>query len=542
MASLSSSDSPGGEDPVSGIDSSRSEDPVSSTDSPERDDLGNNLPMPAPWAAAIAVLALLAFGVFVGSAASPAAPSGAATPTLLVLASTAKKPFAAIRTATATPPPAAAAPTPLPSGEAGNETGEPAATSTVKAAPAPTTKTSAPKTGKNTTEKPGAPRPSATAALPPIKHVFLIVLSDQGAAAAFGPSSPAPYLAKTLSGEGELLENYYAVGQGELANAIALISGQGPTPQTAGDCPQYTDIAPGAVGPEGQVLGSGCVYPSQTLTLANQLTAAGKTWKAYVEGLEAGEPGQPASCRHPALGDADPDNTASPGDPYVTWRNPFVYFHSLIDGGECATDDVGLGQLSPDLKTASSTPSLSYIVPDGCDDGSATPCAAGAPGGLPAAEGFLRKVVPEIEASAAYREGGLIAITSDQAPQTGPGADSSGCCMTSAYPNLPATSPPATPSPASATPANPIAPSTGLTPPSASGTNGAPTATPTGGGRVGLLLISKYVKPGTLNVTGEYNHFALLRSIENLFGLKPLGYAAAPGLLAFDSSVFNAYK
>jgi hypothetical protein len=57
-----------------------------------------------------------------------------------------------------------------------------------------------------------------------------------------------------------------------------------------------------------------------------------------------------------------------------------------------------------------------------------------------------------------------------------------------------------------------------------------------------LLLISKYVKPASLNVTGEYNHFALLRSIENLFGLKPLGYAAAPGLLAFDSSVFNAYK
>jgi hypothetical protein len=42
-------------------------------------------------------------------------------------------------------------------------------------------------------------------------------------------------------------------------------------------------------------------------------------------------------------------------------------------------------------------------------------------------------------------------------------------------------------------------------------------------------------------VTGEYNHFALLRSIENLFGLHPLGYAGARGLLAFDSSVFNAH-
>ncbi len=132
--------------------------------------------------------------------------------------------------------------------------------------------------------------------------------------------------------------------------------------------------------------------------------------------------------------------------------------------------------------------------------------------------------MPEIKASQAYKEGGLIAITFDEAPQSGPGADSSGCCTTSTYPNLLATSPPATPSPASATPKDATAPSTD------------------GGGRVGLLLLSKYVKPGTLNLTGEYNHFSLLRSIENLFGLKPLGYAAAPGLLTFDSSVFNAYK
>jgi len=43
-------------------------------------------------------------------------------------------------------------------------------------------------------------------------------------------------------------------------------------------------------------------------------------------------------------------------------------------------------------------------------------------------------------------------------------------------------------------------------------------------------------------VTGEYDHFGLLRSIENLFELQPLGYAGAKGLLTFDSSVFTAYK
>ena len=121
--------------------------------------------------------------------------------------------------------------------------------------------------------------------------MFLIVLADQGFNEAFGPNSPAPYLAKTLRGQGELLSNYYAVAQGELANEVALISGQGPTPQTAANCPDYTEISPGTVGAEGQVTGSGCVYPAATLTLPGQLAAAGKTWKAYVEGIANGGAG-----------------------------------------------------------------------------------------------------------------------------------------------------------------------------------------------------------------------------------------------------------
>ena len=44
----------------------------------------------------------------------------------------------------------------------------------------------------------------------------------------------------------------------------------------------------------------------------------------------------PTPARHPL-----------PGDAYVTWRNPFVYFHSLIESPECAEDDVGLDQLAP---------------------------------------------------------------------------------------------------------------------------------------------------------------------------------------------------
>ena len=68
------------------------------------------------------------------------------------------------------------------------------------------------------------------------------------------------------------------------------------------------------------------------------------------------------------------------------------------------------------------------------------------------------------------------------------------------------------------------------------------TATPAGGGRVGLLLISKYVKPGSINLTAEYNHFSLLASIEDLFGFSHLGYAGTQGLLPFGTSVYNAHR
>jgi hypothetical protein len=72
-----------------------------------------------------------------------------------------------------------------------------------------------------------------------------------------------------------------------------------------------------------------------------------------------------------------------------------------------------------------------------------------------------------------------------------------------------------------------------------------PTATPlpgqpAGGGQVGLLLISgQFIKPGTTYGFGSFNHYSLLRSIEALFGLAPLGYAADPAVPAFDNSVYN---
>ena len=59
----------------------------------------------------------------------------------------------------------------------------------------------------------------------------------------------------------------------------------------------------------------------------------------------------------------------------------------------------------------------------------------------------------------------------------------------------------------------------------------------TAGGSVGALVLSPFVRAGTASNT-PYNHFSLLASIEDIFGLPRLGYAAAPGLKSFGADVF----
>jgi phosphatidylinositol-3-phosphatase len=466
------------------------------------------LPALSPSPVAGSVLALLAFGVLVGSIAG----SGSAAEPPVVVAirhlgggasahRTATQPGSAISEAAASPWAAGEEAT-EPESEA--PAGSPSAGEGTQAPPASSKQQRSPP-GSGGPREGSEPSPSTP---PPIKHVFVVMLADQGFSSAFGPASTAPYLAKRLVAQGELVDNYYGVSPGELANGIALISGQGPTPQTAANCPLYADISPATLGAEGQVLGSGCVYPAHTRTLPQELAKSGRAWKAYLQGMGDTAAGQPAACAHPTVGAAEPAEAPTQAQAYATWRNPLVYFHSLIDDPTCAREETGIEQLGTDLAQASTTPAFAYIVPDRCHDGSEEPtCGPEQPAGLPAAGAFLEAIVPEIERSPAYREGGLIAITFDQAPQSGPEADSSGCCMSAPYPNLEGAS---------------------------------PGSLPAGGGKTGLLLISPYVKPGSTDATDQYNHYSLLLSIERIFGLQPLGYAAMPGLLPFDATVFNA--
>src|SRR3954452_10083804 len=82
----------------------------------------------------------------------------------------------------------------------------------------------------------------ARAALPPIKHVWIVVLENKSYDTTFRADSQAPYLAKTLTSSGELLTQYYGIGHLSLHNYIAMISGQPPTPETQAYCTTYSEF------------------------------------------------------------------------------------------------------------------------------------------------------------------------------------------------------------------------------------------------------------------------------------------------------------
>jgi phosphatidylinositol-3-phosphatase len=338
---------------------------------------------------------------------------------------------------------------------------------------------------------------TAGAAAPAIRHVFVIVLENKDYDASFGPQARSEQLGQVLPSQGVLLTQYFGIAHNSLPNYIAMVSGQGPNPVTQSDCQVYQEFLPGTIGADGQAAGLGCVYPRSVLTVADQLTQAGLTWGGYMEDM-GNSTTEDRTCRHPALNSRDTTQSATATDQYAARHNPFVYFHSIVDGPDCHARDVPLDQLQADLGSADTTPNLTFITPDLCSDGHDEPCADGRPGGYASIDAFLKEWVPRIESSPAYTSDGALIVTFDESES---GAD--GCCVED-HPNTP----------------------------NAGGQTPGP-----GGGRTGTVVVSPFVRAGTTTAT-PYNHYSLLRTIEDIFGLAPLGYAGRS--TAFGADVFNA--
>jgi hypothetical protein len=337
------------------------------------------------------------------------------------------------------------------------------------------------------------PQPTPTTPATPtpevgrIKHVFVVSLASSGYDAAFGATPQMPYLATTLRPQGTLLSGYSLLDTAALPNSIAAVSGQPPNPQTQADCPTWSEFPAGAkANGKGVVAGSGCVYPVETLSFADQLVGARLKWHAYMESM-VDESGQADTCVHP-----QPDSAEVPVlGGYSARLNPFVYFHSLLDLGDCSENDVPFTELEKDLRKVETTANYSYISPNLCNAGVSGQCAPGAADGAASADAFLATLVPKILASPAYKQDGLLILSFGQV------------------------------NPA------PIDPATGVAV--------APSGDPK---RVGALLVSQFVSPGSTDAV-PYDPYSLLASSEDLFGLSRLGSAGGAEVKSFAPALLG---
>ena len=219
------------------------------------------------------------------------------------------------------------------------------------------TSPSAPAPSATRSTAPSSPSPSekiripTAAPVPASQHVFVIVMENTSLASALR----APTIS-SLAAKYTLATNYHAVSSPSLPNYLALTSGS-----TWG----ITDDGYHALPAGG---------------LGAQLTSAGVTWRAYMEGLTS------AGCMRSPY-------------PYALKHNPFAYY-----GGSCPENVVALDALDSDL--VRNTPSFVWITPGLCHDGH--DCA------LAEAGAWLEALVARIVASPAWRDRGALFVVWDE--------------------------------------------------------------------------------------------------------------------------------
>src|ERR1700682_3328402 len=280
---------------------------------------------------------------------TPSVPGRAVTPT-------ARPTSTAHATPTPTPRPTAR-PTPTP---------RPTATPTPATTPSPTP----PPTPTPTP----APTPTPTPALPTFSHVFVIVMENEESNSLIG-NTAAPST-KGLPPRSGRRPHYCPISHPSLPNYLTLTAGS--AFGISSDC---TTCWVGAT------------------SLADQIEASGRSWKAYLEDM-------PSAC---FIGDAYP---------YMQKHNPWIYYNDVrTNAPRCNAHVVPFSQLGADLGTGS-VPNYVWITPNMCNDMHDCSIATG--------DTWLSRQVPAILNSTAFRNGGVLFITWDE------GSTSAGCCTNAA--------------------------------------------------------------------------------------------------------------
>ena len=206
--------------------------------------------------------------------------------------------------------------------------------------------------------------------------------------------------------------------------------------------------------------------------LATQLEAKGLDWRAYLENLPA--PG--------SLAIVSPETDTEPAALYAAKHTGFTNYATVHAEPNLATKLVGFENLKEDLRTGT-IPAFSLIVPNQCNEmhginsaKAPAACAKGDEGLVRRGDANVSSLVADIQASPIWSTGNTaIVITWDEDGKADrlPGAAVS-CCVVNA--------------------SNP------------------------GGGHIPTIVITNHGPRGLADDT-QYDHYSLLRTIEDAFGL-----------------------
>ena len=308
--------------------------------------------------------------------------------------------------------------------------------------------------------------------IPHLDHVFVIMMENHGYSEI--RNNPNAAFINQYANSTGLANNYFAVAHPSLTNYLETVGGSNfgvlddnppnwaggcqtnlatgvPSTEAVGDpiCPitgSGTEAATPALDCSNEITGPPCdnnldgtrSYPASTstlgITIADQLAAAGKTWKTYQEDLPQSGPAgiNYSDGNFSNLTDFTKFNPQNPiftnsqiVQLYAAKHDPFVYFQNVQQGANPAVsyaqvvgfDD--LGGLWGDLGSGR-VPNFSYIVPNQCNDqhgrSNGTPfCGSDPtdngsqaglnPAGIQLGDQAVQKIVTAIHGSRAWRRG-----------------------------------------------------------------------------------------------------------------------------------------
>ena len=306
-------------------------------------------------------------------------------------------------------------------------------------------------------------------AIPHYQHIIEIMMENSNYATIIGNSN-APQI-NALANEYGLATNYYGVTHPSEPNYLANVAGDYFGIQ---DDNQFY-CTPALALSDPTCTGTTVNHTVSAPNLATQLEARHLSWKGYFQSLPAVPSTGLVTSGPNANGPFTFKYPSSANALYASKHNPFINFTATQ--GE-------LNKMVPDTQLATDLsmdrlPNFSLVVPDQCHDMHGTGTCSDTTGLIAAGDSYVGSTVQQIMSSRDWREGNnAIVVTWDEDDYSDSGQPGTGCCGSTV-----------------------------------------------GGGKVATIVITNHHHERPVQDATAYNHYSLLKSFEQAFGLPYLAHA-----------------